>query len=207
MHTQPINHIVRWLRHLHAESDLADGALLRRYASGDDAAFASLVARHAGLVWGVCRRAVHDRQDAEDVCQAAFLTLARKARTLDGERSLANWLYTVTARLAFKAQARRRRGPERLSDAEPVVHADPLAAISGRELYQAFDEEMQRLPTKMREVLVLCCLQGRTRDEAAAELGCTVGAVKSRLERGRECFVAHWGGAVWNCRRPCSGRD
>src|SRR5262249_28239339 len=45
---------------------------------------------------------------------------------------------------------------------------------------------MQRLPTKMREALVLCCLQGRTRDEAAAELGCTVGAVKSRLERGRE---------------------
>src|SRR5947209_850004 len=103
MQARPIHEIVRWLRERGVASELSDGALLGRFVGGDENAFAALIDRHAGLVWGVCRRALHDRHDAEDACQATFLTLARKARVLDGERSLANWLYTVASRLAGKA--------------------------------------------------------------------------------------------------------
>jgi RNA polymerase sigma factor (sigma-70 family) len=185
MQLQPIEQVVRWLRHLGPESNLGDGVLLRRFGAGDEGALAVLVERYAGLVWGVCRRGLHDRQDAEDVFQATFLTLARKAAALDGERSLANWLYTVAVRLAGKARLARSRRPGQPLQAEPAVHADPLAAMSGRELCQALDEELQRLPEKLRGPLVLCCLEGRARDEAAAALGCSLSAVKSRLERGR----------------------
>src|SRR5207244_1301508 len=56
----------------------------------------------------------------------------------------------------------------------------------GRELQAVLDEELARLPSKYQAPLVLCCLEGRTRDEAAQQLGCPLGTLKSRLERGRQ---------------------
>jgi len=186
MKTHTNSQLVRWLRHLRTGWDSCDGVLLRRFAGGDEAAFAALVKRYGGLVWGIARRALNNEHDAEDVFQATFLTLARKARGLDGEQSLANWLYTVAVRFASKARAGKKRQPGPLRQAEPAVRDDPLTAMTGRELCRAFDDELQLLPDKLRAPIVLCCLEGRTRDEAAGELGCTVAAVKSRLERGRE---------------------
>jgi hypothetical protein len=63
---------------------------------------------------------------------------------------------------------------------------DPLAELSVREAQAILDEELDRLPQKLRAPLVLCCLEGRTRDEAARQLGWSSKLVKSRLEQGRE---------------------
>ena len=62
--------------------------------------------------------------------------------------------------------------------------------MSWKEMQGIFDEELQKLPEKYRVPLVLCCLEGRTRDEAALQLGCGTGKVKGLLERGREQFRA-----------------
>src|SRR5262249_34936518 len=62
----------------------------------------------------------------------------------------------------------------------------PLAEVSGRELCALLDEELALLPERYRAPLLLCCLEGRTRDEAARQLGWTLGALKGRLERGRD---------------------
>jgi C-terminal peptidase prc len=165
---------------------VSDGQLLERFAArNDQAAFEALVGRHGRLVLGVCRRVLGDAHEAEDAFQAAFLVLARKAASLGRRGSLGGWLYTVAYRLALKAKedvGRRLRGSP--VPARPV--RDPLAELTGRELLAALDEELQRLPEKLRTPLVLCCLEGRTRDEAARALGWTAGAVKGRLERGRE---------------------
>src|SRR5262245_57398806 len=80
------------------ESALTDRELLRRFGDGDEAAFAILVARHARMVLGVCRRLLPTAEDAEDACQATFLILARKAKSGRWQNSAANWLHT-TARL------------------------------------------------------------------------------------------------------------
>src|SRR5205814_708404 len=90
-----------------------DRELLRRFAAdGDEAAFAVVVARHTGMVFGVCRRVLPTVQDAEDVCQATFVILARKAGSERWQPSAANWLYATARHVADKARRaadRRRR--------------------------------------------------------------------------------------------------
>jgi RNA polymerase sigma factor (sigma-70 family) len=178
------------VRHLRRQCGAppTDGDLLARFAhKRDEAAFAELVRRHGGLVLGVARRQLADRQQAEDVFQTTFLALARQAARLGQPPSLVNWLYTVALRHARKALARAARKvslAQRLPP--PTPPADPLAEISGRELVAVIDDELARLPEAYRVPLLLCGLQGLARDEAARRLGWSVGAVKGRLERGRD---------------------
>src|SRR5271154_6868328 len=74
----------------------SDWQLLEAFAAErNEAAFTELVQRHAGLVVGVCRRLLPDAHLAEDVFQATFLVLARKAATFSRRQSLTGWLYRV----------------------------------------------------------------------------------------------------------------
>jgi RNA polymerase sigma factor (sigma-70 family) len=156
----------------------------------DEAAFALLIRRHGPMVLRVCQRLLHNRHDAEDVCQATFLLLASKAASRSWEASVASWLHQVAYHLALKARrAAVRRGiHERRVQDRPVT--DPLEAITGRELGTALDEELARLSAKYRAPLLLCYLEGATRDEAARQLGCPLGTLKSRVKRGRELLAA-----------------
>jgi RNA polymerase sigma factor (sigma-70 family) len=179
---------VRYLRQITAPADGGrfDAELLERFVTSDDgAAFARLVERHGPLVLGVCRRVLRNHHDAEDAFQATFLVLARKARHIRRRDALPGWLYKVAYHLAVKlrASAERRRRAER--EAVPAPRQPAEDRLTWAELRLVLDEELQRLPEKYRAPLLLCCLAGRTRDEAAAELGWSLGTVKMRLERGR----------------------
>jgi RNA polymerase sigma factor (sigma-70 family) len=167
---------------------LGEGPLLDRFVSrGDAAAFAALVARHGPMVWGVCRRALHDPNDAEDAFQATFLVLARRAGKIRRRDRLGGWLHGVACKVAARARCERRRDATRRAEpgAEPAVPAadDPAEA---RERAALLHEEIDRLPDKYREPVVLCHLEGCTHDEAAARLGWPVGTVRGRLARGRD---------------------
>jgi RNA polymerase sigma factor (sigma-70 family) len=177
--------VLSYLRRL-AFDDLAraDADLLRRFLSGrDQAAFAALVGRHGPLVLGVCRRILRHEQDVEDAFQATFLVLARKAGCIGRPELLGNWLHGVALRTARKARARVARQPR---CAEGLDEVPARAEEQAIELRGVLDEELERLPEKYRSALVLCCLAGLTREEAADRLGRTPGAVKGLLERGRE---------------------
>jgi RNA polymerase sigma factor (sigma-70 family) len=173
-----------------AADPTADAVLLDRFVrTRDEAAFAALVARHGPMVLRVCRRVLADPHAADDAFQATFLVLARKAGALRRPQALTGWLYGVGYRVAHKARvaaARRRRLEAPAADVEPVdPRPDPLAALSARELLAVVDEEVRRLPEVYRLPVLLCCLEGRSQEEAARLLGCTPGSVKGRLERGR----------------------
>jgi RNA polymerase sigma factor (sigma-70 family) len=162
----------------------SDGELLGWFvAQRDSAAFAELVRRHGGMVLGVARRELGDSPDADDVCQATFLVLARKAAVVRRKDTVGAWLYSVARRVARKigaAKARRREAP--LTE---LPGLDTTAAVSWRDGLRVLDEELGRLPDSYRVPLVLCYLEGRTQDEAARQLGWSLGAFRGRLERGR----------------------
>ena len=164
---------------------LGPGELLGRFsADRDEAAFAALVAYHGPMVLATCRRILPDHADADDAFQATFLVLARRAGSISDPGRLAPWLHGVARRVSVKARAvaARRRAVEgmRPGSTEPPDPAD------ARELRSILDEELARLPTKYREPLVLCYLEGLTHDEAAGQLKWPVGTVRSRLAGGRD---------------------
>src|SRR5437764_941483 len=186
----PLPNLVRRLRRLHAPpagEPASDHALLDRYAAaGDEEAFRTLLERHGPLVRGACRRALADADLADDVFQATFLVLARKAGSVRKRDAVGAWLYGVALRLARRVrerQAAERRREERAAAERPAHDAVDHAA---RELSAVLDEELGRLPDRLRVPLVLCFLEGRTQDEAAHQLGWSLSTFRRRLGRGRE---------------------
>jgi RNA polymerase sigma factor (sigma-70 family) len=160
---QGILHYLRGLARPRAARDQTDRQLLRRFAARhDEAAFALLVERHGGLVWGVCRRLLRHEQDAEDAFQAAFLVLARKAGTVPWCDDVGNWLYAVALRVARRAQTRGRRRRLLEQEAAAMPPREALDDSSRAELAAVVNEEVSRLPDKYRRPVVLCCLQGKT---------------------------------------------
>jgi RNA polymerase sigma factor (sigma-70 family) len=161
--------------------------LLERFAAlRDESAFAELVRRHGGMVLSVARSVLNDAHGAEDVFQATFLVLARKAASVRKRESVGSWLYGVAYRIArnVRLSAARRRRRERAVSGTAAVAAGEEAMT--RELRPLFAEELNRLPEKYRAPLVLCYLEGKTNEEAARELRWPPGTIKGRLARARE---------------------
>ena len=173
------------------QSGASDADLLARFVATRDAtAFAELVRRHGALVLGVCRRVTGHSQDAEDAFQATFLVLAQKAGSLRNAALLGNFLYGVAFRVAWRAKrsALRRRAREVPVSAFPEPHAPPVPLAS--EVQPILDEELAALPAHYRDAIVLCDLQGASREEAAAALGVPEGTLSSRLANGRKKLAA-----------------
>ena len=163
-----------------------DGELLDRYlADRDETAFAALVRRHGPMVYGVCRRTLINESDAEDAFQATFLVLARKAHAVRPGSRVGHWLYGVALNTARKARVcnrrrinRERRAAERRRPYGLPADMNPLGEV--------LDLELNRLPDKYRETVVLCDLEGHAIADAARRLDCPPGTVASRLARARE---------------------
>src|SRR5262249_15912165 len=130
---------------------LSDGGLVERFlATHDEAAFQAILRRHGPMVFRVCRRVLPQEQDAEDAFQASFLVLAREARTIRKQESLASWLHGVAYRAALKARASAAR--RRKHEAQAAALARPALPdeVSWKELRSVLDEELARLPERLR---------------------------------------------------------
>jgi RND family efflux transporter MFP subunit len=184
--------ILSWIRRLTPEAGGAsDAQLLGRFAAHrDEAAFELLLWRHAPVVFGVCRRVLHDLHDAEDAFQATFLALARHAHRIAKREAVASWLHKVAYRTALTARGQRaqRDATEKLCGAAEHLAVFPDAAVASenQELRRVLDQEINRLPQRFRAAVILCYLEGKSVDEAARLLGCPRGTVASRLARARE---------------------
>jgi RNA polymerase sigma factor (sigma-70 family) len=174
-----------FLARSHGE-ETSDCDLLRRFReSREGDAFARLLQRHGPMVLALARRVLHDAQAAEDIFQAVFLTLARKASSIRRPEALACWLHGVTLRMALRAKHSRLRQRRRETHAPAAPPPTPLDELTAAELLAVLDAELHALPEIYRGPLLLCYLEGLSQEEAGRRLGCSAGAVKGRLERGR----------------------
>src|SRR5262249_19803795 len=161
-----------------AASELSDAQLLERFlAHRAETAFAALLDRHGPMVWRVCQRVLRHRQDAEDVFQATFLTLTCKGASIRKAGSVACWLHGVAYRPARRLQAEQARKLQPESRPSKDPRNDPAHQASALELHAVLDEELHRLAERYRRPLVLCYLEGKTRDEAAEQLGWSLGTL------------------------------
>jgi polysaccharide biosynthesis/export protein len=173
---------------------LSDRQLLDRFTTARDgsseAAFEVLVRRHGPMVLRVCRNVLKDWNDAEDAFQATFIVLARRCGSIRRRDSVESWLFGVACRVAARArvEAARRRAVERrgAAEADAALGTPEPDEADVPELGSIVQEEVRRLPEKYRAAVVLCYWEGLTQEQAAVQLGCPLGTVRSRLARARD---------------------
>jgi RNA polymerase sigma factor (sigma-70 family) len=139
------------------------------------------------MVLAICRQILRHHHDADDAFQATFLVLVRKADSIETEESLAPWLSSVAFRTAQRARSVVARlqtiDAEQLDRRASDTRPQDDFQIDVRPL---LFEELDRLPVKFRDAIVLCHLEGKSHEEAARLLSWPVGTVSSRLSRGRQ---------------------
>jgi RNA polymerase sigma factor (sigma-70 family) len=156
------------------------------FRNQESEAFSQLVARHGPMILGTCLRLLSNQADAEDAFQATFLTLLLKGHSIRQKMALPNWLYRVAVRISLRQRSKAQKHSSEQLPSDVAVEMNPADEAAWREAAEVLDRELHGLPESYRLPLLLCCIGGRSCEEAAAELGCPVGTLAVRVMRGRE---------------------
>lgn len=177
-----------------------DAYLVERALDGDIAAFEKLVSRYQNKIMGYVGRMVNgDREEAEDVTQETFIKAYRSLESFRGQSSFSTWLYRIATNLCIdRARTRKRRPQQAYSLDEPLdkdeekggreipdERYEPGKGVERDEMRAMVRETVAAMPEKMREVLIMCDLQGMPYEEISKILDVPLGTVKSRLFHAR----------------------
>ncbi len=172
---------------------MTEKVLIDRARSGDEDAFAALVADHADQVYGALRRFGLDPDEADEVALEVFIRAWRGLGRFEGRARFSTWLYRIAFNEAQRALSRRRRAGAATAadDQDPLAavpddeHHGPDAQALDREFGEVLDSALAQLPAEWRVAVVLRDLEGLSTVEAAEIAGVRQAAFKSRLHRGR----------------------
>jgi RNA polymerase sigma-70 factor, ECF subfamily len=184
-----------------SEIGVREAALIQRCATGDEAAFAELVAEHQRMVVQLAMNLLGDREEALDLAQDVFIRVFRTIGQFRGQSALRTWIYRIAvnqARNRHRFWRRRRRSDQVSLDAHVETHGDfqsgaecgPDRILAQKELAARLQEALDALPFDQRTAIVLREVDGLSYDEIAFSLGVAVGTVKSRLTRARQTLRA-----------------
>src|ERR1700744_4645618 len=164
-----------------------DKELLKEYAfRNSETAFAALVSRHLDMVYATALRHVGNHHQAQEIAQAVFVILARKARSLGPKTVLAGWLFQtarLTAKNHMRAEIRRAR-----REREAYIQSNPSedSSEAWRQIIPLLNELVGSLREKDRDAIVLRFLQGKEYKEVAVAMGGSEAAAQMRVSRALE---------------------
>jgi len=163
-----------------------DFELLRQYVErGSSEAFGVLVERHSGMLHGAALRIVRDESRAEEITQAVFVILARKAASLRRGTILAGWLYRTARFVALDALRAERRRQQHLSNFALLNDSSQTASVWDQ-IAPLLEEAMNRLGDTDRDAVVLRFLEQKSFAEVGSALGTSEAAAKMRVGRALE---------------------
>jgi RNA polymerase sigma-70 factor (ECF subfamily) len=167
-----------------------DAELLGAHVAGDPQAFNELVGRHRDRLWAVAMRTTGDPEEAADALQDALISAFRRADQFRGDAAVTTWLHRIVVnasldRLRRRAVRTTQPLPDDLEHLPGAVIADPNDAMERRETQLAITAALAELPDDQRDAVMLVDVEGWSIEDAAAQLGCPPGTVKSRCFRGR----------------------
>lgn len=173
--------------------------LMRRAASGEDAAFESLVRHFEGMVYSFALQSLRRREDAEDATQEVFLKLWRTLGTWRDEASVKTYIMRIARNTVIDMIRRRNSHPtdsltveddddndRQLDIADTDTTSNPAADYARREQIEEVRRAIDELDADHRELIILRDINGLSYDEIAEATGLYPGTVKSRLSRARE---------------------
>jgi RNA polymerase sigma-70 factor, ECF subfamily len=179
-----------------------DQQLVERVQRGDKRAFELLVTKYQRKIFRLLSRLIRDPAEIEDVAQEAFIKAYRALPNFRGESAFYTWLYRIainTAKNHLVAQGRRAptTTETEVEDAENFDDADALrdmntpdAMMLSRQVGEAVNRAIERLPEELRTAIVLRELEGLSYEEIAESMNCPIGTVRSRIFRAREAIAA-----------------
>ena len=165
-----------------------DCDLLHQYVEQhDEAAFAEVVRRNVDLVYSVAlRQLAGDTHLAEDVTQAVFLDLVRKAQPLSRRATLAGWLHTSARLAAWKAVRGEQRRRAREQESLAMNETPTTAEMNWEQLQPLLDEGVGQLDEKDQDAIVLRYFEGKSHREVGTALGLSENSANKRIERALE---------------------
>jgi RNA polymerase sigma-70 factor (ECF subfamily) len=177
-------------------SEIDERALIQRCIAGDAAAFEPLVEKYRQRVWRLAYQVLHDREEAWDVAQEAFVRAFHSLPSFRGQSAFYTWLFRITVNVATDrhrqrgAQA-RAFGPERVSEEEwarttPDPGGGPEQQAARKEQRERIRSALDALPPKARTIIMLSDVEGLSYREIAEVLNCPIGTVMSRLHNARK---------------------
>jgi RNA polymerase sigma-70 factor (ECF subfamily) len=172
------------------ESDIE---LMMRTKSGDDSAFTDLMRRHYKGLVNYIYRFTNNRETSEDLAQEVFLRVYRSVKTYTPQAKFSTWLYKIATNLCFtnvKAKGREQNlsldeMQENIGDFKDPKSENADHVVYRKEIKEAIFKALECLPEKERVSIILCKYEELPYEEVADVLGCTVGAVKTYVYRGR----------------------
>lgn len=166
--------------------DNDDLALLTQYAGGDESAFTRLVERYINLVYSTALRQVCNPSHAEEITQAVFIILTRKAKLISPKTILSGWLYQTTRLTAanfLRSEIRRQHREQEAYMQSTLAESDPAA---WEHITPLLDEAMGRLGETDRNAILLRFFENKTPPEVATALKLNEAAARKRLSRALE---------------------
>jgi RNA polymerase sigma factor (sigma-70 family) len=166
--------------------DRTDAQLVNEYCQGESAALATLIRRHIDLVYASALRRTGDPGSADDITQAVFIILSKKARSLRHFGTIAGWLIVVTrhvTRAAMRAKIRRQRH-ERAAAKGEVAEMNVQTECEKDEVARVLDDALAGLSTSDRDAIVLRYLEASSFVDIGKSLGISEEAARKRVDRG-----------------------